>query len=92
MADAQYQKLYKADQFQMEPEVDKKGQIVSKKIEGFKAEKYNLKTQFTMTKYKISKQEVQSIQRNESFEQYLANNVIEIAGQVDKLVSEHNIE
>ena len=38
----------------MEPELDKKGDIRSKLIEGFKAEKFMLKTQFTMTKFKIN--------------------------------------
>lgn len=40
----------------MEPEMDKrrKGEIVSKQIEGYRAEKYNLRTTFTMTKYKLS--------------------------------------
>lgn len=36
--------MYKADKFKIEPELDKKGEIRSKPIEGFKAEKYNLKT------------------------------------------------
>ena len=63
MSDQQYQKLYKADRFQMEPEMDKrrKGEIVSIKIEGYRAEKYNLRTTFTMTKYKLSVGEMQSI-------------------------------
>lgn len=65
MADAQYQKMYKADKFQMEPELDRrKGDIISRVIEGFKAEKYSLKTTFTMTKYQIGVSEVQSIRRH----------------------------
>lgn len=77
MSDAQYQKLYKADKFQMEPEIDRrKNEILSREIEGFKAEKYNLKTTFTMTKYQISIQEVQNIQRHRSFDEYLKANAI----------------
>lgn len=38
----------------MEPEFDKKGEIRSKLIEGFRAEKHLLKTKFTMTKFKIN--------------------------------------
>lgn len=58
LSDQQYQKLYKADKFKIEAETDKKGEIRNKQIEGFKAEKHILKTQFTMTKYKINLQEV----------------------------------
>jgi hypothetical protein len=54
MSDQQYQKLFKADKFEIEPEVDKKGEIRQKLIEGFRSEKHNLKTQFTMTKYRIN--------------------------------------
>ena len=70
MSDQQYQKLYKADKFKMEPELDKKGEIRSKPIEGFKAEKYLLKTQFTMTKFKINVNEIQSLQKYKSYEDY----------------------
>lgn len=58
----------------MDPEIDKKGEIRTKLIEGFKAEKYMLKTQFTMTKFKINLQEVQTLQKYKSFEDYLTNN------------------
>lgn len=51
LSEQQFQKLYKADKFKIEPELDKKGEIRQKIIEGFKAEKHNLKTSFTMTKY-----------------------------------------
>jgi hypothetical protein len=61
MSDTQYQKLFKADKFVMEPELKKNGEILNKQIEGFTAEKYNLKTTFTMTKYKINVSEVQNI-------------------------------
>ncbi len=61
LTDQQYQKLYKADKFKIEPETDKKGEIRTKLIEGFKAEKHNLKTQFTMTKFRINMQDVQSL-------------------------------
>jgi hypothetical protein len=44
MTDQQFQKLYKADKFKIEPEMDKKGEIRSKLIEGFKVEKHILKT------------------------------------------------
>lgn len=44
MTDKNYQKMYKADKFKLEPEIDKKGEIRQKVIEGFKSEKYNLKT------------------------------------------------
>lgn len=58
MTDKNYQKMYKADKFKLEPEIDKKGEIRQKLIEGFKSEKFNLKTQFTMTKYRINLHEV----------------------------------
>ena len=77
MSDQQYQKQYKADKFQMEPEHDKKGEIRSKNIEGYRAEKYMLKTQFTMTKFKINLQEVRSLQKYQCFEDYLTNTTFE---------------
>lgn len=57
LTDKNYQKMYKADKFRIEPEVDKRGEIRQKIIEGYKAEKFNLKTQYTMTKYRLSMQE-----------------------------------
>lgn len=47
--------MYKADKFEMEPVLSGgDGSIVSRLIEGYRAEKYKMRTQFTMTKYKIS--------------------------------------
>jgi len=46
--------LYKADKFKIEPVLDKKGEIVGKAIEGYNAEKYLVKTTFTMTKFKVN--------------------------------------
>ena len=40
-------------------------------IEGYRAEKYMLKTQFTMTKFKINLQEVSSLQKYKTFDDYL---------------------
>jgi hypothetical protein len=46
----------------MEPEIDKRsGKIITKEIEGFRAEKYGMRTEFTMTKYKITPQDVMMI-------------------------------
>lgn len=42
--DQQYQKLYKAEKFKIDPEIDKRGEIRTKVIEGFKSEKHVLKT------------------------------------------------
>ena len=62
MADAQYQKMYKADKFQMEPVIEgRSGQVMQRVIEGFRAEKYKMRTTFTMTKYQIDVGEVQNI-------------------------------
>ena len=64
--------MYKAGKFEMEPEYDKrKGEIMSRNIEGYQVEKYRMRTEFTMTQYKITVQEVQNIQRYRSFEEYL---------------------
>ena len=54
----------------MSPEIDKKGDLVEKIIEGYKAEKYLVKTIFTMTKFKINLNEVKKIQKYENFAQY----------------------
>lgn len=52
MTDAQYQKMFKAENFQLEPVFEgKSGIVINRFIEGFKAEKYKMKTTFTMTKY-----------------------------------------
>jgi hypothetical protein len=40
-------------------------------IEGFRAEKYKMKTTFTMTKYKIDVGEIQTIKKYETFDEYL---------------------
>ena len=45
--------------------------IVSKNIEGYPAEKYRMRTTFTMTKYKISPQDVQMVKGCRSFTEYL---------------------
>jgi hypothetical protein len=38
----------------MEPVIEgRTGQVMNRVIEGFNAEKYKMKTRFTMTKYKI---------------------------------------
>ena len=79
LADQQYQKLFKADKFRIEPELDKRGEIRAKTIEGFRAEKHTLKTQFTMTKFRVNLQEVQSLQRFKTFDEYLAKNSFDIA-------------
>ena len=72
MADAQYQKMYKADQFQMEPVIERRtGQVMQRVIEGFIAEKYKMKTTFTMTKYKIDVGQVQSIKQYKDFQEYI---------------------
>ena len=80
--DQQYQKLYKADKFKIEAELDKKGETRTKMLEGFKAEKHNLKIQFTMTKFRINTQEVQSLQRFKTYEDYLAKNSFDISPSV----------
>ena len=72
MNDSQYQKLYKADRFELEPELDRRtGLIFTKAIEGYPAEKYRMRTTFTMTKYKISPQDVQMVKGCRSFQEYL---------------------
>lgn len=45
----------------MSPEIDKKGEYVEKVIEGYKAEKYLVKTTFSMTKFKINLNEVKKM-------------------------------
>jgi hypothetical protein len=59
--DQQWQKKYKADKFEIELEVDKKGEARQKIFEGYKAKKYLVKTIFTTTKYKFSLQEISAI-------------------------------
>jgi len=44
LTEDQYQKLYKADKFKIEPELDRKGEIITHNFEGYKGEKHNLKT------------------------------------------------
>jgi hypothetical protein len=64
--------MFKADKFQLEPVVEgKHSTLVSRMIEGFRAEKYKMKTTFTMTKYKIDVGEIQTIQKYETFDDYL---------------------
>ena len=45
--------------------------IVSREIEGYYAEKYRMRTTFTMTKYKISQQDVQMVKGCKSFDEYI---------------------
>lgn len=72
MADAQYQKMYKADKFQMEPVIEgRSGQVMQRVIEGFRAEKYKMRTTFTMTKYQIDVGEVQNIKLYRDFQEYI---------------------
>lgn len=61
MNDDQYQKLFKAEKFKIDPELDRKGFIIEKTIEGYRAEKYQVKTTFVMTKYKVCMNEVQNL-------------------------------
>ena len=50
--------MYKAEKFKISPDLDKKGEIIEKSIEGYRAEKHSVKTTFTMTKFKINMNEV----------------------------------
>lgn len=61
MNEQQYQKLYKADKFTIEPVVDKKGEVQQKVIEGYHSEKFEVKTTFLMTQFKINMNEVQTL-------------------------------
>ena len=45
--------------------------IFSKNIEGYTAEKYRMRTTFTMTKYKITPQDIQMVKGCRSFAEYL---------------------
>jgi hypothetical protein len=66
--------MYKADKFQMEPVIEgRSGTVMKRDIEGFRAEKYKMKTTFTMTKYKIDVGEVQNIRKYQKFEEYIKN-------------------
>lgn len=61
--DQQYQKQYKAEKFKIEPVIDKKGEITEKVIEGYKANKYQVKTTFTMTKFKFNMSDIENMQK-----------------------------
>lgn len=67
----QYQKLFKAEKFDIKPCIDKKGGVREKPIEGFPCEKYSVQTTFSMTKFKINMQEMQSLKSFKTFEEYL---------------------
>mmetsp|Transcript_17676 Transcript_17676/g.16921 ORF Transcript_17676/g.16921 Transcript_17676/m.16921 type:complete len:119 (+) Transcript_17676:487-843(+) len=54
MNEQQYQKLFKAEKFKISPELDKRGEPIEKQIEGYMGEKFQVKTTFQMTKYKIN--------------------------------------
>jgi|LauGreDrversion4_2_1035121.scaffolds.fasta_scaffold117453_1 hypothetical protein len=54
--------MYKADRFFLDPVIEgRSGQVMNRLIEGFRAEKYKMRTTFTMTKYKIDIGELQNI-------------------------------
>lgn len=56
----------------MEPVIEgRTGQVMNRVIEGFNAEKYKMKTRFTMTKYKIDVGQVQSIKQYRDFQEYI---------------------
>jgi hypothetical protein len=52
--------------------------MVEKAIEGFKAEKYLVKTTFTMTKFKVNLAEMQTLQKYKSFEDYQTNQAVDL--------------
>ena len=56
----------------METVYDKKGETRQKEIESYMAQKYQVKTTFTMTKLKLNPSEVNSLLKFKSFEEYLA--------------------
>lgn len=63
--------MYKAEKFKIETLTDRKGEPIMKVIEGYKAEKFQVKTMFTMTKFKFNLSEVQTLSKFKTFEDYL---------------------
>ena len=78
MRDESYQKKFKAEKFKIEPELDKRGQIVTQEIEDFIVEKHSVLTTYTMTKFKLNIKNVEKLVNCKSFEEYLKDQKMEI--------------
>lgn len=71
MRDENYQKKFKAEKFKIEPEIDRRGQIVTEEIDDFTVEKHSVVTIYTMTKFKLNIKNVEKLIQYKTFDDYL---------------------
>jgi hypothetical protein len=76
LKDENVQKEFSPESFQISADSDKEGRPIFKQIEGFPAQKYNVQTVYTMTKYKQNlvhfAKDLETMRELKSFDEYMA--------------------
>lgn len=55
----------------MEPNTDRRGQIIEEDVEGYTTERYSVNSVYTLTKYKLNMKHVEVLTKYKTFEEYL---------------------
>lgn len=80
MADQDIQKKYRAEKVKIEPECDRKGNIITQVLGDFSVQKYSVSSTYTMTKFKLNNRHVEMLTKYKTFEEYLKVMKVDLMG------------